>query len=127
MEGTQADDPDEDDWQAYEFKGQPVDPEKRPPQWAPYHLRLDWQLWFAAMIPRPTFRQQWFRHFIDKLLEHDEDTLRLLESVSFDEAPEQIRVTRYRYEYTDWDERKETGRWWNREELGIYYGPVSRD
>jgi hypothetical protein len=26
----------------YEFKGKPGDPRRRPPQVAPYHLRLDW-------------------------------------------------------------------------------------
>jgi hypothetical protein len=53
VEGTNAEHPDEDDWTAYEFQGQPVDTGERPPQWAPYHLRLDWQLWFAAMRSQP--------------------------------------------------------------------------
>jgi hypothetical protein len=51
IEGTDAENPSEDDGQAYEFKSQPVRTDERPPQWAPYHLRLDWQLWFAAMQP----------------------------------------------------------------------------
>ena len=36
-------------WQPYEFKGKPGDPGRMPPQCAPYHQRLDWQMWFAAM------------------------------------------------------------------------------
>ena len=28
-------------WREYEFKGKPGDPRRRPPQVAPYHLRLD--------------------------------------------------------------------------------------
>ena len=35
------------DWREYEFKGKPGDPCRRPPQVAPYHLRLDWLLWFC--------------------------------------------------------------------------------
>src|SRR5579872_6992596 len=49
FEGT-MDPPDEKaDWKAYPYKGLPVALDKRPPQVAPYQLRLDWQLWFAAM------------------------------------------------------------------------------
>src|SRR5205807_7862149 len=29
-------------WREYQFKGKPGDPQRRPPQVAPYHLRLDW-------------------------------------------------------------------------------------
>src|SRR2546425_8355168 len=36
-------------WREYEFKGKPGDVRGRPPQVAPYHLRLDWLMWFAAM------------------------------------------------------------------------------
>jgi len=36
-------------WKAYPYKGLPVELDKRPPQIAPYQLRLDWQMWFAAM------------------------------------------------------------------------------
>ena len=38
-------------WRDYEFKGKPGDPARRPPQVAPYHLRLDWLMWFEAMAP----------------------------------------------------------------------------
>ncbi|MDY6770145.1 MAG: lipase maturation factor family protein, partial [Candidatus Nanohaloarchaea archaeon] len=45
IEGTREEDPSEGDWEEYTFRGQPVKVDERPPQWAPYHLRLDWQLW----------------------------------------------------------------------------------
>jgi len=35
-------------WREYEFIGKPGDVCRRPPQVAPYHLRLDWLMWFAA-------------------------------------------------------------------------------
>ena len=57
FEGTHADVPDETaEWKAYSYKGLPVDPGKMPPQVAPCQLRLDWQMWFAAMsIPAAYF------------------------------------------------------------------------
>ncbi|GAB3668549.1 hypothetical protein GCM10028856_13940 [Halopiger thermotolerans] len=126
VEGTDAENPSEDDWQEYEFKGQPVRPDKRPPQWAPYHLRLDWQLWFAAMQPRPGPRQRWFFSFLAALLENDSDTLSLLQTNPFpDDPPKQIRVLRYRYRFTSPAERSETGRWWDREQIGTYVRPAS--
>jgi hypothetical protein len=127
VEGTNADDPDPDDWREYGFKGQPVDPDERPSQWAPYHLRLDWQLWFAAMRPRPGPRQRWFRRFLEALLENDDGTLALIEDNPFaEEPPEKIRVLRYRYSFTDPAERAETGAWWTRRQVGTYVQPTRR-
>ena len=125
IEGTDAEDPAEDDWREYEFAGQPVRTDERPPQWAPYHLRLDWQLWFAAMRPRPGPRQRWLLALLEALLEGDADALGLLRSSPFPEPPERIRVLRYRYRFTTPEEREETGRWWHRERIGTYVGPVS--
>ena len=124
IEGTQDDElTEKTDWEPYECKGKPTDPGRRPPQWAPYHLRLDWQLWFTAMTPRP--RRQWFPAFVGKLLEGDEDVRELLREDPFDgEAPTYIRVRRYRYEYTTPEERRETGNWWKREVVNNYYGPI---
>src|ERR1039458_34846 len=36
-------------WREYEFKGKPGGLARMPPQIAPYHLRLDWLMWFAAL------------------------------------------------------------------------------
>ncbi|MGQ3411318.1 lipase maturation factor family protein [Natrinema sp. LN54] len=115
----------ETEWQPYRFKGKPTDPERRPPQVAPYHLRLDWQLWFAAMSPSPR-RHPWFHRFLAKLLEADADTLALLAEDPFDgEPPTHVRAVRYRYRYTTPEERAESGRWWSRERVGTYVHPVS--
>jgi hypothetical protein len=116
---------DDTEWRTYEFKGKPTDPGRRPPQWAPYHLRLDWQLWFAAMTARP--RREWFPRFVGKLLDGNDAVRGLLAHDPFpDEPPTHVRVRRYRYEYTTGEERRETGDWWKREFVNEYYGPVSR-
>ena len=50
FEGTMDDDStDKANWKPYIYKGLPVRLDKRPPQIAPYQLRLDWQMWFASM------------------------------------------------------------------------------
>ena len=126
VEGTNEAGPDAD-WKAYEFYGKPDDPSERPPQVAPYHHRLGWHLWFAAMT---SVRQHpWVIHLVAKLLRGDEGALSLVESSPFpaDDAPERIRVVRYRYRFTTPEKRAETGDWWERERLGEYYGPVSLD
>ncbi len=128
VEGTRETNPDADDWKEYEFKGQPVRTDERPPQWAPYHLRLDWQLWFAAMRPRPGPRQQWFLSFLVALLENDDGVLGLLRHNPFSESPPtQIRVHRYRYRFTSPEERSERGEWWRRDRVGTYVPAVSLD
>jgi len=127
IEGTRASNPDEADWREYEFKGQPVGVEERSPQWAPYHLRLDWQLWFAAMRPRPGPRQRWFFALLEALLDGDEALLGLFEHNPFPDArPEAIRVLRYRFRYTTLAERVDTGEWWRRERVGVYVPPLSQ-
>ncbi|ESP87436.1 lipase maturation factor family protein [Candidatus Halobonum tyrrellensis] len=126
IEGSRADDPAADDWTAYGFAGQPVRTDERPPQWTPYHLRLDWQLWFAAMRPRPGSRQRWLVTLLERLLEGDEATRSLLGDDPFgDDPPERVRVTRYRYRFTTPAERRETGDWWVRERVGTYVAPAS--
>ena len=58
IEGT--DDPHgETGWREYEFKGKPGNPARRPRQFAPYHLRLDWLMWFAAISS--TYARGWLR------------------------------------------------------------------
>jgi hypothetical protein len=104
-------------WQPYEFKAKPGDPHRRPRQVAPYHLRLDWLMWFAALgSPAP-----WLDTLVDRLLHGDAATLRLLGANPFpDEPPAQIRVVTYRYRFTTKVERTQTGDWWHRQLVGTY-------
>ncbi|MFA9445391.1 lipase maturation factor family protein [Egicoccus sp. AB-alg6-2] len=128
LEGTLDPDPDEDaDWHAYEFPAKPTDPRRRPPQVAPYHLRLDWLLWFAAMRPGPGPRDRWFLALLERLLEGDPGIRRLLRVDPFDgRAPTAVRARRYHYRFTSRAERRDTGAWWHRERAGDYTGIVRR-
>ena len=110
-------------WREYEFRGKPGDLKRRPPQIAPFHLRLDWLMWFAAL--RSSFAEDWFIPFLVKLLEGDRATLRLLGHNPFPDAPpEWVRARFYRYRFSTPDERRATGDWWVREPEGDYARPV---
>jgi hypothetical protein len=110
-------------WREYEFKGKPGDPSKRPPQVAPYHLRLDWLMWFEAMSPTP--HSGWFRSLILRLLEGDPSVASLLRSTPFpDRPPAFVRARYYRYRFTTPDERARTGAWWKRDLAGEFVPPV---
>ncbi len=114
---------DHSDWREYGFRGKPGDLRRCPPQIAPYHLRLDWLMWFAALSPRYT--EEWFPPFLQKLLEGDPAVLRLLRRNPFPDAPPvSVRARFYRYRLSTWRERRETGVWWVRELVGDYVPPV---
>ncbi|GHB23679.1 membrane protein [Streptomyces chryseus] len=100
-------------WRAYEFKGKPGDPRRLPRQFAPYHLRLDWMMWFAALSP--AYAYAWFDPFLERLLTADPATLRLLRGNPFPDAPPtHVRARVYRYRFTTWRELRATGAWWHR-------------
>jgi len=125
LEGTDDAVPDDAaEWREYEFKGKPGAPSRRPPQIAPYHLRLDWLMWFAAMSS--PYEHSWFEPLLQKLLEGDRQTLALLRTNPFpDHPPHFIRARYYAYRFTTRDERRATGEWWHREPRALYYPPVT--
>jgi hypothetical protein len=110
-------------WQAYEFKGKPGDVSRVPAQVAPYHLRLDWLMWFAAMSPPED--HPWLTALLTKLLEGDSATLGLLRTNPFpDRPPRYLRARYFQYRFTTPSERRASGRWWSRELVGDYFKPV---
>lgn len=112
------------EWREYEFRGKPGDLTRRPRQYAPYHLRLDWLMWFAALSPG--YADRWFGAFVRRLLENDRDTLKLLRHNPFpDSPPVYVRARLYEYRFTDRATRRATGRWWDRELLSICMRPVN--
>ncbi len=104
-------------WQDYEFRWKVGNPMRRPRFVAPHQPRLDWQMWFAALNPRGNVR--WLQGLALGLLESDPEVLALLKHNPFPhEPPRWVRFVYYRYHFTDADERRATGAWWKREELG---------
>lgn len=125
LEGTDDPAPGPDTaWRAYEFPCKPGDPMRPPCVISPYHYRLDWQIWFAAMST--IGREPWLVGLIVKLLRGDADVKPLLAVDPFPEAPPRyIRATRWRYEFTrpgDGDPA-----WWKRTRIGEYLRPIGLD
>ena len=113
-------------WREYQFKGKPGDLSYRPPQIAPYHLRLDWLMWFAAMSSYQDY--PWFVNFVAKLLDGDRDVLSLLRVNPFPQKPPRyIRAELYEYHFTTPEQRKKTGAWWTRSFTGPYFPAISLD
>jgi lipase maturation factor len=114
-------------WREYEFRGKPGDVRRRPPQVAPYHLRLDWMLWFVGIDPR--YGGRWLPEFLRLLLEGDRDTVRLLRSSPFPPGapPAFVRVRLFRYRFSTPEERRESGVWWVRTPVRVLVDPVSSD
>lgn len=113
-------------WREYEFKGKPGDLAYRPPQIAPYHLRLDWLMWFAAMSNYQSY--PWFVNFVAKLLQGDRAVTGLLRSNPFEEKPPRfVRALLYEYHFTTPAEHKASGLWWKRSLSDSYFPAVSLD
>lgn len=109
-------------WREYEFKGKPGDPTRIPRQFAPYHLRLDWLMWF---LPLGRSLDDWFTVFLVRLLEADPPTLALLRVDPFDgERPRWVRAVTYRYRFATRAERKALGVRWVRTRQRVVLGPV---
>lgn len=114
------------DWKEYEFKGKPGNTERTPPQIAPYHFRLDWQMWFAAM--KDVRSCPWFIRFVVKLLQNQKSVTDLVKENPFmDKAPAYVRAKLFVYRFTTPSEKKETGKSWIREFQYDYMAPQSLD
>ncbi|MFJ3223176.1 lipase maturation factor family protein [Streptomyces sp. NPDC086783] len=125
VEGTADETAREDgDWREYEFRGKPGDPRRWPRQFAPYHLRLDWMMWFVGLSP--AYAGPWFGVLVERLLENDRATLRLLRRSPFpsDSPPRFVRARLFRYRYTTWRELRETGACWHRTYVREFLPPT---
>jgi hypothetical protein len=121
-------------WKEYEFKVKPGNPDRRPSVITPYHHRLDWQIWFAAIpavhgdlrtMPRPE-HYPWVLHFLWKLLHNDKGTLSLIAHNPFPETPPRyVRAALYRYRFAPLGGAREGAAWWDRERVGLWYPAAS--
>jgi hypothetical protein len=123
FEGTADNDStDHAHWQPYIYKGLPVLLNRRSPQVAPYQLRLDWQMWFAAMSSADDY--PWTLHLVYKLLHNDPQATHLFAQNPFpDNAPRYIRAVLYRYRFARPGNAQNA--WWTRDKLGIWLPPLS--
>ena len=109
-------------WQPYIYKGLPDVTGRRPPQIAPYQLRFDWQMWFAAMSTPDEY--PWTVHLVYKLLHNDQLAISLFARNPFPQKPPRyVRAVLYRYQFAKPGNPQQV--WWYRTRLGDWLPPLS--
>lgn len=112
------------EWKEYQFKAKPGDVARPLPLVAPYHLRLDWLMWFIPLSPG--MAGTWFPALVARLLQNDAPTLSLMAGNPFPEKPPTwVRATMYQYRFTTFDERRASHNVWARTRLGEMMPAIS--
>lgn len=134
IEGSDSEDQhDETSWREYCFKGKPGELDRIPPVVAPYHLRLDWMIWFLPFSVLVSGKEIYVRghhlYFIRlmmKLLRNDPELLKLFRVNPFEKSPPKwVRARFYHYQFTSREEYQLNRNIWKRELLGDYCPPLS--
>jgi len=106
-------------WREYEFKVKPGRVNRIPRFISPYHYRLDWLMWIAALGGNRIDRNPWMYSFLKKLLEQDPEVMKLLANDPFEKGgvkPKYIRITKYKYRFGEAGES-----YWVREPQGRFF------
>ena len=110
-------------WREYPFRWKPGPVARRPAYMAPYHPRLDWQMWFAALSEFG--RDRWFIAFCAGLLRGSTSVRALMGRDPLPGSPPRyVRALAYDYHFSDAATRRATGAWWTRELIGPYGPPL---
>lgn len=129
IEGTDAAVPDDSAvWRPYHLPCKPGPVDRRPCWLSPYHRRLDWLMWFAALDVAGNgtlARETWLFNLLDRLLAGEPTVLNLFaDPPQFPGgAPTFVRVDVYRYWFAPLGDPD----WWKRERLDPLIRPVARD
>ena len=112
-------------WTAYPFRYKPQNPARAPGIYAPYQPRFEWNLWFASL---GGWRDNMFVVSAEeRLLANNQDVLSLLSGNPFGgSAPKFVRAVIWQYWFTSLEEKRKTGMWWRREDLGLYAPTLTR-
>eukprot|EP01034_Spumella_vulgaris_P021480 gene21480-27515_t len=135
-------------WRDFEFACKPGDINRRPCVISPYHIRIDWLMWFAAF--QNYQHCPWIVHLADQLLSGSASADRLLAAGgnpftadrnnsnggdSFSGELRYVRAELYEYQYASLNATQsaldtqagwEVGRWWKRKHVRSYMPAVER-
>jgi len=106
-------------WTAYPFRYKPQDLKMPPRIYAPYQPRFDWNLWFASL---GTWRENTFVLQVERrLLTAEPGVLALFAGNPFPgKPPQQVRAVLWQYWFSNWQDKRQQGLWWRRQQLGLY-------
>lgn len=80
-------------------------------------------MWFAALSNAN--RPPWFGNFLFRLLRNAPEVTGLLRNNPFHgAAPKYVRAILYDYRFTATEERRTSGRVWQRQALGLYHPAI---
>ena len=86
---------------------------------APYQPRFDWNLWFASLGEWRAY--PWVVRVELRLLESSPEVLQLFAGNPFPgRPPDYVRAVKWQYWFTTAEEKRRTGAWWKRAELGLH-------
>ena len=112
-------------WVAYPFRYKPQDPNERPGIYAPYQPRFEWNLWFSSLAPPQS--SPWVLAAQRRLVEGSPSVLHLFRRDPFNGTPPtMVRTVLWQYWFTTRAQKRTTGAWWTRTELGEFFPAVSR-
>ena len=97
--------------------------DRRPCMLAPFHHRLDWQLWVAAFQGRR--KNPWINRLADMMLANHKHLDSLLSVNPFHDGlpPTRVRAKLYRYTFS----KGGSSNWWDREFVDEFITEVRKD
>lgn len=106
----------------YEIPCKPGNLDQMPCWIAPYHHRITWQMWFAAM---PYYQKKpWLIHFVYKILKGNKTIDPLLSKNPFPHGPpKHIRLEYYLYKLAS--PFDPANKWYTRTRVGSYLPPLA--
>jgi hypothetical protein len=121
-------------WVAYPFRWKPQDPNAAPKIFAPYQPRFDWNLWFASLGPWD--ETPWVLRVEELLMDREESVLGLFAiDTSRPDAPgdplhgatpAKVRAVLWQYRFSSVAQKRASGAWWTRVDLGLYAPALAR-
>ena len=104
-------------WHTQPLRFEPGPPARAPPFVAPHQPRLDFQMWFYGLAARGR-PPQYVVNLMTRLCA-DPDAVQHFFPAPLPAHAEAVRVRFARYTFSSAAERRETGRWWHVEDLGV--------
>lgn len=125
ISGAMSYDVPEQEWREYQFAVKPGDTRRPLPFIVPYHHRLDWCVWLAALqASRSGVGPTWVLPLLQRLATNDPGVAGLLAKGGnpFQDGapPAVLKVERYKYAFVQ-PGGSSSGEVWRRERLGYYF------